>query len=141
MNLRNIKTGILSIRLPSIVTVILSLLSPEIARADQCVWVSKQQALAAMARLEPGQTIYSLCEPCGEKKPQSIVIKTIALNNIPESRPPAWKIKINDREIDFAYTYLMRRDKNQQSKANFLVNLSMIANCPANDISPTIPIK
>jgi hypothetical protein len=114
------------------------------ASADQCMLVPKQQAIAAMSRLEPGQTIYSLCELCGERKPQPIMIKTIELINDPSSK--LWQIKVNDREIDLAYTYVRSQDFNTRSSrdridTNSQINLSIIAKCPAKGFTPIISIK
>lgn len=33
------------------------------ALADQCAYITKEQALIAVSRLNVGQTIYKLCEP------------------------------------------------------------------------------
>jgi hypothetical protein len=123
----------------------LSLLLPAIpANADQCMLIPKQQAIAAMSRLEPGQTIYSLCELCGERKPQPITIKTLELVNDPSSK--LWQIKINDREIDLAYTYVRSQDFNtrssrDRSETNSQINLSIIAKCPATGFTPILSIK
>lgn len=123
----------------------LSLLLPAIpASADQCTLIPKQQAIAAMSRLEPGQTIYSLCELCGERKPQPITIKTIELINDPGSK--LWQIKINNREIDLAYTYVRSQDFNERRsrepiETNSQINLSIIAKCPAQGFTPILSIK
>jgi hypothetical protein len=114
------------------------------ASADQCLLIPKQQAIAAMSRLEPGQTIYSLCELCGERKPQPIKIKTIELVNEPSSK--LWQIKVNDREIDLAYIYVRSQDFNARnsrdsSETNSQINLSLIAKCPAKGFTPIISIK
>jgi hypothetical protein len=51
----------LSTRILSTIAIGLSFgISAISARADQCMLVPKQQALAAMNRLEPEQTIYTL---------------------------------------------------------------------------------
>jgi hypothetical protein len=114
------------------------------AYADQCMLIPKQQALAAMARLEPGDNIYSLCELCGEKQPQKIAVKTIELVN--EPRTKLWQVKINNREIDLAYTYVRSQDFNDSRSRSTIenrpqINLSIIANCPATGIKPILSIK
>jgi hypothetical protein len=123
----------------------LSLLLPAIpANADQCMLIPKSQAIAAMSRLEPGQKIYSLCELCGERKPQPITIKTIELINDPGSK--LWQIKINDRQIDLAYTYIRSQNFNDSRspdaiETNSQINLSIIAKCPAKGFTPIISVK
>jgi hypothetical protein len=135
----------LSTRLAAMIAVIFSLLmTAKTALADQCMLVPKQQALAAMTRLEPGQTIYSLCELCGEKQPKPIVIKTIELINDPSTK--LWGIKINSSGVDLAYTYVRSHDLNdRQSRSkpdtNSQINLSIIAKCPATGFTPILSIK
>ena len=132
-------------RLLSTIVITLTVLLPALsARADQCMLIPKQQALAAMTRLEPGDKIYSLCELCGEKQPKAIRIKTIELVNDPRTK--LWEIKINDRGIDLAYTYVRSKDLNdRQSKSTIethsQINLSIIANCPATGFTPILSIK
>jgi hypothetical protein len=132
-------------RLLSTISIALGLLIPAIsAHADQCMLIPKQQALAAMTRLEPGETIYSLCELCGEKQPQPIVIKTIELVNDPGTK--LWQVKINDRGIDLAYTYVRSNDLNDRqpksiAPTNSQINLSILAKCPATGFTPILSIK
>jgi hypothetical protein len=137
---------ITKIRLFTIATGLGLLLPVAAAHADQCQLIPKQQALAAMNRLEPGQTIYSLCELCGESLPQKIVIKTIELKHDPDSK--LWEIKINDRGIDLAYTYVkaidlnIDRDKPERNRStSSQINLSIVAKCPAKGFTPIISIK
>jgi hypothetical protein len=132
-------------RLLSTLAIAVGLLVPAISvRADQCMLIPKQQALLAMTRLEPGETIYSLCELCGEKQPQPIVIKTIELVNDPGTK--LWQVKINDRGIDLAYTYVRSNDLNDRqprsiSPNNSQINLSILAKCPATGFTPILSIK
>ena len=141
----HIKMPRLQHRLLLTIATTLSLLLPAIsARADQCALIPKQQALAAMSRLEPGEIIYSLCELCGEKQPQPVVIKKIELANDISSK--LWRITINNREIDLAYTYVRANeltDRRSRSKINnnSQINLSIIAKCPATDFTPILSIK
>ncbi|WP_310422923.1 hypothetical protein [Chamaesiphon sp. VAR_48_metabat_135_sub] len=120
------------------------LLSAISADADQCMLIPKQQALAAMTRLEPGETVYSLCELCGEKQPQPIVIKKIDL--VSDPRTKLWEVKINDRGIDLAYTYVRSNNLNDRrstssTATNSQINLSIIAKCPATGFTPILSIK
>jgi hypothetical protein len=128
----------------AIVTTLSMCLSAVFARADQCALVSKQQALAAMSRLEVGDTIYNLCELCGEKQPSSIVIDKVELTNDPSSK--LWQIEINDRQIDFAYTYVLAkapsdRPSRSQLERNSYINLSLVARCPATGFKPILSIR
>jgi hypothetical protein len=141
MNKQPIEIPRLSNRLLSTIVITFSLLLSAIsADADQCMLIPKQQALAAMTRLEPGETIYSLCELCGEKQPQPITIKTIDLVNDPRTK--LWEVKINDRGIDLAYTYVRSNDLNDgRSRTHSQINLSIIAKCPATGFTPILSIK
>ena len=50
------------------------------ALADQCSYVTKEQAIRAISRLNLNQTIYKLCEPCGEKTPQPTMSQQLTLD-------------------------------------------------------------
>ncbi len=120
----------------TILAIAISLIIPTVAaRADQCALVPKPQAVAALAKLEIGQTIYQLCELCGEQKPKPVVIKKLNLISDPQTNLAA--VKVNDRSIDFAYTYIAEGDQ----KPNSWVNLSTLTNCPAEGYTPIITIK
>jgi hypothetical protein len=123
-----------------ILSIAFGLLLPVVAaHADQCALVPKRQALDAITRLDPGQTIYQLCELCGEKKPQPIVVKTVALTNYPQTN--LWRIKINDSDIDLAYTYVESSITHRLKKPGSWINLSLLANCPADGYTPILTIK
>ena len=128
----------------TIATTLSICLSAVSARADQCMLIPKQQALAAMSRLEVGAKIYSLCELCGEKQPQLITIHKVELANDPSSK--LWQLEINDRQIDLAYTYvraneLSDRSSRSQLDRNSYINLSLIAKCPATGFKPILSIR
>ena len=74
------------------------------AWADQCAYVSKEQALAAVSRLQVGQTIYQLCEPCGNRISSPIRIQ--ALSAATTGSQDFWEVKVNGASIDLAYTFI-----------------------------------
>ncbi len=101
------------------------------AFADQCAYITKQQAIAALSRLEKGQTIYKLCEPCGEKVPQAVKINSVSAGTVGYEN--YWGVKVNEQNIDLAYTYI-NTSKNKDTK----VNLATLARCPAQNVSSFI---
>lgn len=103
------------------------------AYADQCAYVSKSQAIAAFNSLNLGQTIYSFCELCGDRSPQPTVIRALSMANTPTND---WEILVNGRGIDLAYTYIDYKNEAQQK-----INLALVANCPAQDFTPLLPVR
>lgn len=101
------------------------------AFADQCLYITKQQAIAAVSRLEKGQTIYKLCEPCGEKLPQAVKINSVSAGTVGYEN--YWGVKVNEQNIDLAYTYI-NTSNNKERK----VNLATLARCPAQNVSSSI---
>lgn len=100
------------------------------ALADQCSYISKKQAIKAISRLELNQTIYSLCEPCGDKEPQPMKIETLATETV--DYEDFWQIKVNNGGIDLAYVFV------DSGVDNYFVNLAATSNCPATKVSPVL---
>lgn len=98
------------------------------AFADQCAYITKQQAIAAVSRLELGQTIYKLCEPCGEKVPQAVKINSVSAGTVGYEN--FWGVQVNEQNIDLAYTYI-----DTTSNKDRKVNLATLARCPASNVS------
>lgn len=101
------------------------------AAADQCAYVSKAQALLAASRLNVGQILYELCEPCGEVLPKATKINSISVGTVDNG--DYWEVSVNGRGIDLAYSYI---DSGIEGKP---IALSAIAGCPATKISPFLP--
>ena len=101
------------------------------ALADQCSYVEKEQALTALSRLDVGQTIYKLCEPCGEKSTQATIIENLSMEKV--DYQDYWQIKVNNEGIDLAYVFVDSKIENK------FVNLAAIADCPAERVSPLLP--
>jgi hypothetical protein len=103
------------------------------ARADQCAYISKEQALAAVSRLQVGQTIYQFCEPCGDRVPSQISIQDLSASTT--GSQDFWEVKVNDASIDLAYIFV------NSENANRKVNLAAAVGCPARDVSIVLPEK
>ncbi len=100
------------------------------ALADQCSYITKEQAIRAVSRLELNQTIYKLCEPCGEKNPQPMRIETLAIETV--DYQDFWQVKVNNQGIDLAYVFI-----DSGVDGNF-VNLAALSDCPATKVSPVL---
>lgn len=100
------------------------------AFADQCSYIKKEQAISAISRLDINQTIYKLCEPCGEKDPQSVKVQHLSMEKV--DYQDYWQVKVNGDGIDLAYVFV-----DSGVEDNFM-NLAAIANCPAQSVSPVL---
>ncbi len=75
--------------------------------------------------------IYKLYEPCGDTAPKALKINSVSAGTV--GYELYWGVKVNDRNIDLAYTYV-DDGKNKNRK----VNLANLASCPALDVSSSI---
>jgi hypothetical protein len=109
------------------------LLTLTAARADQCAWIPKATAEAAVRYLQPKAEWASYCEPCGETKP---TYKVVAQG--PQIRatasPDLWEVVVDGQPVDLAYAFVVRNPGE-----NKLGNLAFLTGCPATDVSKTIP--
>jgi hypothetical protein len=103
------------------------------AFADQCAYVDKEIALSAAAELDLGQTIYKLCEPCGDLQPEPVTISSLAAETVDFEN--YWQISVNGEGIDLAYTFVESDTKGEAE------NLAGIVDCPANGVSDSITVK
>lgn len=99
--------------------------------ADQCSYISKEQALIALSRLNVGQMIYQLCEPCGERTPTSLQIKSLSATTV--DYQDFWQVQVNEEGIDLAYVFI------ESGLGNRPINLAAVAGCPATQVSPVLP--
>ena len=102
------------------------------AWADQCAYISKELAIAAVSRLNLEDDIYLYCEPCEDKLPEpikvtSLVAKTTEYKNY-------WEIAVNNKGIDLAYTFI-KIDSDDQ-----WLNLAIAVGCPVKGISPILDL-
>jgi hypothetical protein len=114
--------------------IVIGLLLAPAARADQCSYITKAQAVAAFERLSIGKTIYEFCELCGDKNPKPVVINSLAISNT--KTPGYWQVMVNGKGIDLAYTYI---DYGSNKSDGRRVNLALVANCLATDFTPILP--
>ena len=98
--------------------------------ADQCSYITKEQAIRAISRLKLNQTIYFLCEPCGEEKPQPTRITALSAETV--NYQDYWQVKVNEQGIDLAYVFV-----NSGVDGN-IINLAVIADCEATRVSSVL---
>jgi hypothetical protein len=103
------------------------------AFADQCAYIDKEIALSAATKLNLGQTIYKLCEPCGERQPEPVTISSLAAETVDYEN--YWQISVNGEGIDLAYTFVESEDRGQAE------NLAGIVGCPARGVSDSITVE
>ena len=96
--------------------------------ADQCAWLSKDQAQEAIAALAQAKEVKSFCEPCQTKIAEIIVIQKLTIRSV-QGSSRSWEVLVNDRGIDAAYIYV------DQS------NLAQIIQCPTEGVPDSIPSK
>lgn len=112
-------------------SILLSLAS--VASADQCAYISEQEAKTAMQYLQPNDQVVYFCELCGDKIFQSEPIhdiKTLSVKQVDEN-DNLWEISVNGKGIDLAYTYL------DTGHLNF-VNMAVLSGCEAQGMTPHI---
>lgn len=101
------------------------------ALADQCSYISKEQALLAASRLNVGQRVYYLCEPCGEEEPRQVAIESLSAGTV--DYEDYWQVQINDEGIDLAYVFIESGIGEQP------INLAAASGCPASQVSTVLP--
>lgn len=104
---------------------------PLAAFADQCAYITQEQAIDAVSRLSLEQDIYFLCEPCGDTLPKVVEISDLSIGTV--DYEDFWQVDVNGKGIDLAYTFI------DSGIENNLINLAAIANCSADLVSPTLP--
>lgn len=87
-----------------IILPVVSMLLFSIAQADQCAYVSKDQAQAALKAVQKAEDVDSLCQPCGETQAQGIGFNTAEAK--PVGSENFWGLYLDGRLTDLAYTYV-----------------------------------
>jgi hypothetical protein len=101
------------------------------ALADQCAYVTKEEALSAVSHIDLGDTIYELCEPCGDTQPTAVEVRSLAVRTV--DYEDFWEVAINNNGIDLAYVFVESKIDSPP------INLAAVSGCSANDISPVLP--
>jgi hypothetical protein len=101
------------------------------ALADRCAYVNKEQALSAVSQIDLGDTIYELCEPCGDTQPTPVEIRSLAARTV--DYEDFWEVAINNNGIDLAYVFI------ESGIDSPPINLAAVSGCSASDVSPVLP--
>lgn len=104
--------------------VALLITSVNVAKADQCAYVTKAQAAKALAILAEVSSYKDFCSPCGDERAKEVQINQFGMRRT--STTPYWEVFVNNTGIDLAYTYAQG------------VNLAKLADCEVHDVPETI---
>lgn len=90
------------------VVVVLALMLPLVALADQAAYITQAEAQKAVALLKNHKQIKHYCAPCEDK-----TIETEDIGNLdaaPAGYQNYWEVKVNNKGIDLAYVYFQTKD-------------------------------
>nr|HEX4314520.1 hypothetical protein [Kofleriaceae bacterium] len=105
----------------------------QVARADQCAWVTKDQADAA-AKIVHGADHHNVayfCKPCGDAGPTKDIAQTVDVKHVKEA---FYTLVINHKEVDLAYVYY-------SAGSGPYRNLGIGAKCKVVEVPDTIAVK
>lgn len=106
-----------------------------VAAADQCAVIDRAQAEAFTKMVSVGDTVGSLCEPCGEtvteigSVPQEYV-QSISIQ--PFDNGGAVTVEINGKTADLAYTYV---NTTRHAWYSVSINAAFLVGCPAQGVT------
>lgn len=105
-----------------------------VARADQCAWVTKDQAEAASAivRGADHHRVAYFCKPCGDQDATKDVVKTTAVKRVKDD---FFSLEINGKDVDLAYVYYAAAATGPYK------NLAIGAKCKVVEVTDTIVVK
>lgn len=98
-----------------------------VALADQCSWISAQNAAAALEHLGPGREWLAFCEPCGDAEPVLGKVGRATVATVDGGR--FRQVSIDGNPVDLAYTYV-----HAGNDAGF-TNLAALVGCPATGVT------
>jgi uncharacterized protein (TIGR03382 family) len=113
-----------------------SLLVPAIAHADQCAWMTKEQAIEGAKQIAVngfGTNLLDYCEPCGDTEATAKPVKGISYGAVPDD-PSYYQVKVNGNALDLAYVYVLV-DTDDDAKPDTYVNAGSLAGCPVQDVT------
>jgi hypothetical protein len=106
------------------------------AWADQCIWMSEQQARAAAAYVHVGDRVSDFCEGCGETTPGAPrIVRRVEVR--PVARAEGFsELDINGTAVDLAYLFV----ESKQRPGTF-DNLGKLSGCPVQGVSASIQLR
>lgn len=115
---------------------ILASLVSGVAFADQCEYITTEEATRAVLLLQKGAVVGYSCGPCGENGIQNTeVVKKAEVASI--NHENFSQVKINGKGVDLAYTFI-------QTAPNKMVNLAKAIACQTlvpNTVPSTLEMK
>jgi hypothetical protein len=108
----------------NVVISIVMVLASSISLADQCAYISKEQAIEAVQILSKTNSVQILCELCGDTEATTLDVKTFGMRSAGYQNYS--EVVINDLGIDLAYTYVNG------------VNLALLVKCPTQGVRPSL---
>lgn len=116
------------------VTGLVALMFSTLVAADQCAYVSQEQAQAAAQALPKGGKFVPFCQPCGETQFPAMAAQ-VAESSVVHSLPATdtgldqdyWELQVNGKGVDLAYTYV-------RQAGGMFVNLAKLAGCPVSGV-------
>jgi hypothetical protein len=112
-----------------------AILYNSVAYADQCAYVTKEQAASFAKLVTIGETLYHLCEPCGDSTETNSEkkIEVTSVGYRAAGYMDYYEVVINGQAVDLAYIYkeTARLDK----KNKVLVNAALLVACQTSGVT------
>ena len=110
-----------------LVLLVLSVIGSLPVMADQCAWISQDQAARAAGKVKVGEIILKFCEPCGDREPAEHRVTSVRSRPVKDASA-YWELVINDRPVDIAYVFV-------PSGSGTFRNLAGLAGCKTTGVS------
>lgn len=110
--------------------ILMMLVLPIIALADQAAYITKAEAERAAALLKTAKQIKHYCALCEDKSVRTEDVETV--ESAAAGYQNYWEVKINGEGIDLAYVYFL--DKNDKWK-----NVAKHLNVEVDDVPKFLP--
>lgn len=123
----------------SVTTALLAVLAvlavPSLALADQCAWVSAQQARDAAKAAVSGRKYIDYCEPCGDQigRVRAKVIETVSVKEASDGT--SRELFVNGDAKDLAYVFVQTSEG-----ASGFENLAALAGCRTEGVSAKVEL-
>ena len=101
-------------------------LAPLHALADQCAYVTEQQAQDAAKLVRIGDKVTQYCEPCGDGSKVTETVSSVGYASV--NYMQFFGLTINGKPVDLAYTYL-------RTSTAVDANMAYLVGCPASGVS------
>jgi hypothetical protein len=103
------------------------------ALADQCAWISAEQADRALKLLKQGTPYLLYCEPCGEKQPTHVGTVQTAEARVAGDAGQYKEVLVDGKEVDLAYTFVKVKTADKEYQ-----NLAKLAGCGCTGVSKSV---